>query len=217
MMAPAEVHWFLGRIEELIDKNCLKVDWQAFSCLYRSGDIFSSSSSSSSSSSWRVLKETPVNLHQFEISEVEASRVRPLRTTVLRPWFDDDQWLEYESDDSDDTHHFAAIDRENQRIVGVVSYLPEPFPLKGDSASIRLRGMAVAEELRGQGLGSHLLSTTLPRIALYFPGARVWASARISVIDFYGRHGFEPVGPPYEMSSVGPQQRMVRQLPALIA
>ncbi len=158
-----------------------------------------------------------MNLHQLEISEVGVHRVRPLRTKVLRPWFDDDQGLEYDGDDEEGGHHFAAIDSGDGRIVGVVSYLLEPLAVEGESADIRLRGMAVAEELRGQGVGSHLLSVTLSKVALYHPGGRVWAAARISVTEFYARHGFEPVGPRFEMPSVGPHQRMVRALPTVLA
>ncbi len=158
-----------------------------------------------------------MNLHRINIKEVDASQVRPLRTQVLRPWFDEGQMLEYEGDEGEGAHHFAAVETGDQSIVGVVSYLPEPLPIDGESAEVRLRGMAVVEELRGQGIGSHLLATTLPRVALYHPGRRVWAAARITAIEFYTRHGFEPVGPPYEMSSVGPHQRMVRSLPGVIA
>lgn len=158
-----------------------------------------------------------MNLHRIDITEVDVEQVRPLRTRVLRPWYDEDQLLEYEGDDSEDAHHFAAIDTNEQRIVGVVSYLQEPLPLEGESAEIRLRGMAIAEDMRRRGLGSHILTTTLPRVALYHPGARVWASARISVTEFYVRHGFEPVGPLFEMPSVGPHQRVVRPLPVVIA
>ena len=157
-----------------------------------------------------------MNLHRIEISEVEVRQVRPLRTRVLRPWFDDGQMLEYGGDDGEDARHFAAFDTAEGRTVGVVSYLGEPLPVEGESADIRLRGMAVAEDLQRVGIGSHLLSTTLSSLAVHHPDSRVWAAARISVTEFYVRHGFEAVGPLFEMPSVGPHQRVVRDLPAVI-
>lgn len=155
--------------------------------------------------------------HRIDITEVDVSRVRPLRTKVLRPWFDDDKLLNYDGDDGEGAHHFAAVDTGDGRIVGVVSYLCEPLPVEGESADIRLRGMAIADKLQRRGVGSHLLSATLPKVALYHPGGRVWAAARVSVTEFYARHGFDPVGPRYEMPSVGPHQRMVRDLPTVLA
>lgn len=158
-----------------------------------------------------------MNLHQIDIREVDVEQVRPLRTAVLRPHYEEDQLLVYEGDNDDKAHHFAAIDTNIEHIVGVVSYLYDPIDLPGEAADIRLRGMAIAKKLRRQGLGSHLLSTTLPKIALYHRGSRLWASARVGVTDFYIGHGFKAVGPRFEMPQVGPHQRVIRDLPALIA
>lgn len=158
-----------------------------------------------------------MNLHRLEIREVDVRRVKPLRTRVLRPWFDDERLLDYEGDHREGAHHFAAFDSDDGRIVGVISYVPESISIEGESADIRLRGMAIAEDVQRCGIGSHLLSTTLPRIAVVSPGARVWAAVRIAVSEFYVQHGFEPVGPRFEMPSVGPHQRMVRELPTVIA
>ena len=159
-----------------------------------------------------------MTIDTIDIREVDIQRVRPLRTRVLRPQFEEGRLLDYQGDDSDDAHHFAAVDTETQNVVGVVSYLPETLPVDGRSAEVRLRGMAVCEDLRGRGIGAHLLSTTLTRVALHHPlWSAVWASARASVIEFYEKHGFEPVGPRFEMPSVGPHQRMVRELPEVIA
>lgn len=158
-----------------------------------------------------------MNLHRIDISEVDVDQVRPLRTNVLRPGYEEGRLLEYEGDEGQGAHHFAAVDSDEQIVVGVVSYLLEPLPIDGESAEVRLRGMAIAEELRGQGVGSHLLSVSLSSVALYYPGFRVWAAARIAVTEFYARHGFESVGPRFEMPSVGPHQRMFRSLPQVIA
>lgn len=159
-----------------------------------------------------------MTIDAIDIREVGVQQVKPLRTRVLRPHFEDGRLLDYDGDDSDEAHHFAAVDAESGEVVGVVSYLPEELPVDGPSAEVRLRGMAVCEALRGQGVGSHLLSTTLTKIALHHPRwSAVWASARTSVTEFYANHGFEAVGPRFEMPSVGPHQRMVRELPDLMA
>lgn len=159
-----------------------------------------------------------MNLDQIDIREVDANGVMPLRTRVLRPQYDENELLEYEGDDAENAHHFAAIVSDLEPIVAVITYLPDPLPVEGEAAELRLRGMAVSGDLRRQGIGSHLLSATLPKVALYHPEySRVWAAARTSVTQFYSQHGFEPVGPRFEMPSVGPHQRMVRQLPPVLA
>ena len=153
-----------------------------------------------------------MNLGGIDIIECDIRQIRPLRTRVLRPWFDEGRLLEYEGDDNEDARHFAAIAIDGQSIIGVVSYLLDPIPIDGESAELRLRGMAISEDLRRRGIGSHLLSTTLMKLAQHHPGERVWASARTSVVEFYARHGFEAVGPRFDMPSVGPHQRVVRDL-----
>lgn len=159
-----------------------------------------------------------MNPDRIDIEEVDVSAIRTLRTKVLRPQYEEDELLEYDGDDAPDAHHYAAVDTERERIVGVASYLPDPLNLDDESAPIRLRGMAVVEGLRRTGIGSHLLSTTLSRVALHHPGyKRVWAAARIGVTGFYENHGFEPVGETFEMPSVGPHQRMIRRLPQVVA
>ena len=159
-----------------------------------------------------------MNIDQIEILEVDVGTVRPLRTRVLRPNYEEGVLLEYDGDDRQDAHHFAAVETDEESIVGVVSYLPESIPVDDESAGIRLRGMAVAAQRRRTGIGSHLLSTTLPRVALHKPGlSRVWAAARTSVTEFYARHGFKPVGSRFEIPDAGPHQRMIRDLPQVIA
>ena len=160
-----------------------------------------------------------MNPDAYYIHEVAVDAVAPLRTAVLRPQFDAGELLHYPGDHHDRAHHYAAIaaDGDDSSIVAVVSYLGEAIPIDDQSATCRLRGMAVAPALQRQGLGSHLLSTTLTRMALHRPGQQVWAAARVGVTDFYVGHGFEPVGPPFEMPSVGPHQRMIRALPTALA
>ncbi len=150
-----------------------------------------------------------VSQEKLEIREVRVSEVRPLRTRVLRPWFEEGKLLVYDNDEGMAARHFAAVDAVEQRVVGVVSYVRESIPVQGVVAGIRLRGMAVAEDLQRQGVGSRLLSESLATLASDHPGSNVWAAARVAVVEFYGHHGFDPVGPRFEIPSVGPHQRMV--------
>lgn len=162
-----------------------------------------------------------MSMEQIEIREVGVDGLQPLRTQVLRPNYGEGRWLHYDGDEAAQARHYAAVyrgdDTGQEAVIAVVSYLDEAIPVDGEEARCRLRGMAVDPGFQRQGLGSHLLVTTLARVALQRPGERVWAAARVGVADFYAAHGFEPVGPRFEMPSVGPHQRMARDLPTIIA
>ena len=159
--------------------------------------------------------ESPIMLlHRLRIEEVDTATILPLRTRGLRPHFSPGELAHFEGDDDAETHHFAAID--DNAVIAVVTYLPEAMPEDRRDA-IRLRGMAVAADHRRRGVGSHLLTTTLSRLPLFFPTTGwVWCNARQSVIPFYEHHGFEPFGQPFSVESIGPHQRMRRRLPTAI-
>jgi predicted GNAT family N-acyltransferase len=78
--------------------------------------------------------------------------------------------------------------------------------------------MAVAEEVRGEGVGGRLLMGSLTRMALREPGiAKVWCNARERAVGLYERHGFVGVGEPFEVAEIGMHRRMERAMPAVIA
>lgn len=157
------------------------------------------------------------------IDEVDAEDILALRTRVLRPHFDAAKVADFDGDEADNTHHFAALD--DQKVVAVVSYFAQAMPGKtpGDGnadkpGALRLRGMAVDEDLQHQGVGSHLLTTTLTRLPLLYPTAHwVWCNARQEALRFYERLDFEAFGEPFCIEDIGPHRRMRRRLPIAVA
>lgn len=93
--------------------------------------------------------------------------------------------LEWDAADADCVHA-VALDAAG-RAVGTGRLLPDGH----------IGRMAVLREARGQGVGGALLARLL-EAARRRGDARVVLSAQRSAEAFYRRHGFEPVGEPYD-------------------
>lgn len=144
----------------------------------------------------------------MQIEAVAAEIVRPLRAEVLRPGQPAEQ-LVYEGDERSASRHWAAsIDG---RVVSVASVLREGHPREPRPGDWRLRGMASSADVRGQGLGSELL-TRCVTYAREQNGARLWCNARIRAVGFYERAGFLVEGELFEIRSIGPHHLMSKAL-----
>jgi GNAT superfamily N-acetyltransferase len=158
---------------------------------------------------------------EVAVEEIPAAASYPLRQRVLRP----SQGLEavvWEGDDEPSTASFGAIDRQDGAIVGVATVFPEPAPFApedvglGTSVGIgeaawRLRGMATAESVRGQGVGAMVLGAVLGHVASR-GGRLIWCNARVSAVGFYERAGFATWGDEWVLASIGPHVVMWRQV-----
>lgn len=141
------------------------------------------------------------------IKQVSSVDVYPLRHRVLRPHqtLADCAWAQ---DTDPDTVHFAAV--LDSQIIGIASIAI--CPRDGDPPNTwRLRGMATAPELQGQGIGAKVLAKCFEH-AKSRGGASIWCNARTSALAFYRRHGFETVGDEFETPGIGPHFVMVRPL-----
>lgn len=94
----------------------------------------------------------------------------------------------FEGDDEWDTFHLAAVDDDGHPIA-VVTFLERECPVRpGCFPARRLRGMAVATDRQGEGLGATLLAAGIERCRSEGI-AVVWAHARVSAIGFYEANG----------------------------
>jgi len=97
-------------------------------------------------------------------------------------------------------------------IVGVATVFPESPPNQDLQKAWRLRGMAVRQNLRGQGIGALLLKQCFAHIASH-GGQCVWCNARTPVLGFYGQLGFGTVGEEFDIPVSGPHYFMLRSIP----
>lgn len=113
-----------------------------------------------------------------------------LRVAVLRkgtPATD----CNYPEDDYSDVVHFAIFHEDTA--IATSSWFTKECPEKPGAAAIQLKGMAVADELQGAGLGALLIDAGL-ELANERRAEIAWARARDSALGFYERLGFVPTG-----------------------
>jgi GNAT superfamily N-acetyltransferase len=144
-----------------------------------------------------------------EIHRVDAAFTRPLRQAVLRPHQRADE-LAFPGDDAADSWHGAAVEASG-RNVGVASISREARPGSSGAGQWRIRGMAVVDDRRGQGIGAALLDAAIEH-ARRQGGSLVWCNARLRAVPFYRRHGFEVVGEPFEPPDIGVHYQMILEL-----
>jgi len=152
------------------------------------------------------------------IKTVPLSSVLALRQRVLRPNLTA-QDCRFPTDDHPQATHFAL--HINAVIVGICSVAPEAAPLiHGLSVSSqmgelsgywRLRMMATAPEVRGQGLGKQLLQTAEQFVSARL-GTGVWCNARLSAQGFYQQQGYSAQGEVFHVATVGPHIVMIKPL-----
>lgn len=174
----------------------------------------------------RALADRVVDLRARLVEEVGVDEILPLRRAVLRrgtPTSD----ARLPEDVRPDTRHLAI--RDGGTIVATSTWVRAPRPADGGptsasdpsstaaatpESSIQVRGMAVADDLRGEGLGAILLEAGLARARA--DGARLaWAKARDSALGFYTARGFSVEGEGFiEPVTQLPHHLVVRRLDA---
>ncbi len=142
------------------------------------------------------------------VRQVSAAETRPLRHSVLRPR-ETIAALAWPHDDAPDTGHFGGF--VDGAMVATATIHREAQPGIDDARAWRLRGMATAAPLRGQGYGGALVEACVA-YAVERGASRVWCNARTGATRFYLTHGFRVEGQPFELPEIGPHVRMVRVL-----
>ena len=144
----------------------------------------------------------------FRIDRVPAEVTYPLRQRVLRAGRPLPS-AALAGDDNPVTGSFAARDPSGE-VVGTATIRLEPCPWRPDEPRAwRLRGMATAEEWRGQGVGAQLLRATIAHVALE-GGGLIWCTARTPARRFYEREGFMVEGDEWIDPEIGPHFEMWR-------
>lgn len=134
----------------------------------------------------------PADLRSADVSvrEVALDDVLPLRHSVLRtgrPF----EVARSRQDALAGTRHLAAM--AGDEVVGVVTVFPEDTPLASEARAERFRGMAVAPDWQGRGIGRALMRA-VAELARARGATVLWANGRDTALDFYTRMGFRVVG-----------------------
>jgi GNAT superfamily N-acetyltransferase len=148
------------------------------------------------------------------IRAAAPEEVIDLRLAVLRPGFPRETAM-FTLDHDPGTHHFVAVargDADGDRIVGCVT-ISRPRQFENHADAIQLRAMAVAEGVRGGGVGRKLLAHVDDHVrVLPPPRPLMWCNARVSAIGFYERCGWTVASDVFDSPPAGPHVKMTRQV-----
>lgn len=133
--------------------------------------------------------------------------MRPLQLAVLRPHGP----LPGDRPPPAEALHVAAL--RDGVVIGAATVLPEPWPGPGAIAepAWRLRGVVVAEGVRGTGVGLAVVGRA-SELAASEGANSLWAEARSSALGFYGRTGWTVIGDEWMKAGIGPHRYIQRDL-----
>lgn len=126
----------------------------------------------------------------YVVSQVTLADIMQLRVAVLRkgtPATD----CNYPEDDYPDVVHFGII--HEGAAIATSSWFMKECPEQPGALAMQLKGMAVADELQGAGLGALLIDAGI-ELTNERGAAIAWARARDSAMGFYERLGFVSTG-----------------------
>ena len=126
----------------------------------------------------------------YTVTEAALADIMQLRVAVLRkgtPATD----CNYPEDDYPDVVHFAISHKGVA--IATSSWFMKECPEKPGITAMQLKGMAVADELQGAGLGALLIDAGIS-LATERGATIAWARARDSALGFYERLGFASTG-----------------------
>lgn len=140
------------------------------------------------------------------VEQVRPEHTWPLRAQVLRPGRPV-RAVAFPGELDGPSGHFAAYSAAGSGdvIVGVASVLREAE--SGGPGVWRLRGMAVAPDQRGRGVGTQLLERVRDHVRRS-GGGLLWCNARVSAEGFYAAGGWVRTGEPWDEPDIGPHVRM---------
>lgn len=136
---------------------------------------------------------------------ISAEATYPLRQRILRPMQIVAECA-YPEDHAAEAYHAGyVLDGE---LVGVGTIFRQAHPGSTLPQVWRVRGMAVAEQARGQNIGGVILRALLTHARAHGTPAEVWCHGRAKVQGFYERLGFHREGEIFDQPPVGPHVLM---------
>ena len=143
------------------------------------------------------------------VTELSLQDILPLRVEVLRKGTPATE-CSYPEDSYGDAVHLGIV--RQSRVIATSTWFTKQCPLVVDVAAMQLKGMAVAENLHGEGLGEQLIAAGID-IAKDRGVSLVWARARDSALGFYVKCDFVAVGDGFIDEPTGmPHHIVVRRL-----
>lgn len=134
-----------------------------------------------------------------EIHEISSEETFVIRQKVLRPGKPVIQCC-FEGDQALDTFHLGAFFQD--KLIGVASFMKNSNPLFSPHNQYQLRGMAILESFKKQGIGAQLLKTGESKICSILEEPTLWFNARTTAVGFYEKFDYQIKGEEFEIPEV---------------
>jgi GNAT superfamily N-acetyltransferase len=146
------------------------------------------------------------------IRRISSDEAIAIRLPMLRDGYPRESAI-FDGDDAPTTEHFGAF--LDGKLVGVASLFRVPCPLHPNRVRAwQLRGMATLPEVRGLGFGKALLGTCEDSVCAK-QDPLIWCNARVTAAEFYTQHGWQIASEIFEIPTVGPHYRMIREFASI--
>lgn len=139
------------------------------------------------------------------VRDIAVEEAYGLRRAVLRGGVAGAD-VHYAEDNDPDSFHLGAED--DGAMVAVATLAPVPTLLRPGARAWRLRGMAVAPEQQGSGVGRRLMDEIYQRLRER-DGQVLWADGRDTALGFYRRMGMDIVGDAFVPEASGVSHHVV--------
>ena len=134
------------------------------------------------------------------IKKITANELYPIRHEILRKREPFEKCI-YPNDNAASTLHFGLY--ENDVLAGVVSVFETKSVVFEDEKQFQIRGMAVLNEHQKKGYGAALVREVESYLKANESHYTIWFNARIIAVGFYEKMGFEKIGNPFEIDTIG--------------
>ena len=146
---------------------------------------------------------------KVEILSIKVSKCYPLRHKMLRKG----KPLEtcyFDGDNSKETFHLGAlVDKE---IIGIISIYEKELSQFKNSKGAQFRGIAVASKHQRKGVASKLINYAQKETIKRINPKYIWLNGRISANNLYLGRGFDLIGDPFEINTIGIHQRFIKMI-----
>ena len=144
---------------------------------------------------------------KVEITSIEVSKCYPLRHEMLRRG----KPLEtcyFDGDNSEGTFHLGAI--VDKEIIGIISVYEKDLTQFKNSKGAQFRGIAVALKHQRKGVASKLINCAEKETKKRMNPKYIWLNGRISANNLYLGRGFDLIGDPFKINTIGIHQRFIK-------
>ena len=146
---------------------------------------------------------------KVEIRSIEVSKCYPLRHEMLRRGKPLENCY-FDGDNSEGTFHLGAI--VDKEIIGIISVYEKDLTQFKNSKGAQFRGIAVALKHQRKGVASKLINCAEKETKKRMNPKYIWLNGRISANNLYLGRGFDLIGDPFEINTIGIHQRFIKMI-----